>query len=77
MHFEEVTCTGTTKPGFCSDAGDVSFSIATRRLGDDKSFDGCTLNEVWNSYLCTGTNKLKIGQLIMESLDGDTLDRSV
>jgi len=49
----------------------------SKRLSDTTSYDGCVLNEKWNSYLCTGDNKSKIGQLIFESLDGDTLDRSV
>jgi len=77
MQFDKVTCTGTKKPGFCSDKEAVAFTIASRRLGDTKGYKGCTLNKTWNSYLCTGANQKKIGQLIFESLDGDTLDRSV
>lgn len=77
MQFKKVTCTGTNKPGFCDDAGEVDFVIVSKRLSDTTSYDDCVLNEKWNSYLCTGANKSKIGQIIFESLDGDTLDRSV
>lgn len=29
MQFKKVTCTGTNKPGFCSDTGEVDFSIVS------------------------------------------------
>jgi len=77
MQFSSVTCTGTKRPGFCREGTDTAFTIVSRRRGDNKAYDGCALNEKWNCYLCTGENRLKIGILIFESLDGDTMDRSV
>lgn len=77
MQFKMVTCTGENKPLFCSDAGAVDFTVVTKRNGDNTSYENCEFNNKWNSYLCTGENHSKIGQLVFESLDGDTLERSV
>jgi len=76
MKFKKVTCTGTEKPGFCGET-EADFTVVSTRKGDSTAYDGCTLNAAWNAFLCTGANKDKIGQLIFESLDSDTLDRSV
>jgi len=75
MQFSKVTCTGTKQPAFCSINKD--FTIVSKRRGDSKAYDQCVLNKKWNGYLCTTADALKIGQLIFESLDGDTWDRSV
>lgn len=81
MQFDAVTCTGTAKPAFCT-TNAAGFAITSqmresRTTLATKSFDGCTWNSKWNSFLCTGTNHKKIGVLVFESLDSDTWDRSV
>jgi len=60
MKFDTVTCLGTAQPEFCSD-NTAGFTV-TSRMRDSKtsisskSFEGCVLNEKWNSFLCTGEN---------------------
>lgn len=76
IKFDTVTCTGTAQPSFCATTA-VAFTVVTKRLSDTTSYTDCVFNTNWNAYLCTGVTSTKIGQLIFESLDNDTWDRSV
>ncbi|CAI2373695.1 unnamed protein product [Moneuplotes crassus] len=68
--FEGTTFTGTNKPSY----SDSAFQIIPDNSEAADHITGCSKLAGWNGYLCKNE---KIAQLLMESMDADTEERTI
>ena len=70
MKFEDASFAGSPRPS----VSDSQFQILSNNPGAAENIDTCTLMSDWNGYLCKNP---KIGQVVFESLDGDSMERTI
>uniref|UniRef100_A0A7S3K910 Uncharacterized protein n=1 Tax=Euplotes crassus TaxID=5936 RepID=A0A7S3K910_EUPCR len=68
--FEGSTFSGTNTPSF----SDAQFQIIPTNPGASELITNCIAKTAWNGFLCKNPN---IAQLVFESLDSDTEDRTI